>query len=298
MSEPSLSAIQRWMQAVITHPAGVTAGADSAAARSEIDAGPEQLDAIIRPSRQLTSDERLAIYGNAYFARLLECLRTIFPLVARTVGHEAFDDLAMDYLQRYPSRSYTLDRLGDRFMDYLGASRPDLDDQGRPTEDWPDFLIDLARFEWEIDEVFDGPGVEGRALLSAEQLQGIEPARWPEARLVPVPCLRLLAFRFPVNDYYTALRQADDTKPPPEMPAPAATFVALTRRNFVVRRHPLSEAQAGLLGRLAAGERLGAALESLLKASEINVETFAGDLQAWFRGWTEAGFFLDVEIER
>ena len=298
MNAPSLASIQRWMQAVITHPAGVAAGADSPAARSEIDIGSEQIETIIPPSRQLTSEERLAIYGNAYFARLLECLRTIFPLVARTVGDEAFDDLAMDYLRRYPSRSYTLDRLGDRFMDYLSESRPDLDDQGRSTEDWPDFVIDLARLEWEIDDVFDGPGVEGRELLSAGQLQAIEPARWPEARLVPVPCLRILAFRFPVNDYYTALRQLRQNESPPEMPEPAATFLALTRRNFIVRRHPLSEAQYGLLGRLAAGERLGAAIEWLVSAADSKLDMLAGDLQAWFRVWTEAGFFLGVEIER
>lgn len=296
MNDPSLTSIQRWMQAVITHPAGVTAGAESEAARSEISIGPEQIDTIIRPSRQLTSEERLAIYGNAYFARLLECLRTIFPLVARTVGDEAFDDLAMDYLRRYPSRSYTLDRLGDRFMDYLDASRPDLDDQGLPTEEWPDFLIDLTRFEWEIDEVFDGPGVEGRETLSAEQLQAIEPARWPDARLVPVPCLRLLAFRFPVNDYYTALRQASDTKAPPEMPEPAATFVALTRRNFVVRRRPLSEEQYGVLRRLIAGESLGSAIQ-WLASSAADVDALAAMLQASFKNWAEAGFFMGVEIE-
>ncbi len=297
MIDPSLSEIQRWMQAVMTHPEGVAAGADSEAARREIDAGPDQLDSVIRPSRQLTSEERLAIYGNAYFARLLECMRTIFPLVVRTVGEEAFDDLALGYLQRYPSRSYTLDRLGDRFLDYLNESRPDLDADGRPTEGWPDFLIDLARLEWEIDEVFDGPGVEGQTLLSAGQVQSIEPGRWPEARLAPAHCLRLLAFRFPVNDYYTALRQASDTQPPPEMPDPAATFLALTRRDFVVRRHPLSEAQYGLLGKLAGGESLGAAMQWLVSAREVSLETLVADLQIWFRAWTEAGFFIGVELK-
>ncbi|MGH7194161.1 MAG: HvfC/BufC family peptide modification chaperone [Candidatus Saccharimonadales bacterium] len=296
MSDLSLTAVQRWMQAVMMHPAGVAAGADSEAAR-EIDVGPDGIEAIIRPSRQMASEERLAIYGNAYFTRLLECLRTIFPLVARTVGDAAFDDLAMDYLQRYPSRSYTLDRLGDRFMDYLGESRPDLDADGRPTEQWPDFLMDVARLDWEIDEVFDGPGVEGQALLTAEQLQAIEPASWPEARLVPVSCLRLLAFSYPVNDYYTALRQATGAEPPLEMPEPAATFVALTRRSFVVRRHPLSEAQYGMLGKLAAGEKLGEAIEWLASSADAGLDTLARDLQAWFRTWTEAGFFMRVEVE-
>lgn len=295
MNGRSLTEIQRWMQAVITHPEGVAAGADSDAARREIEIGRGDIESVIQPSRQMTAEERLSIYGNAYFARLLECLWTIFPLVARTIGNEAFDELGMGYLQRYPSRSYTLDRLGDRFMDYLAESRPDLDADGQPTERWPDFLIDLARVEWEIDEVFDGPGVEGRPLLSAEALQAVEPARWPGARLVPVPCLRLLAFNFPVNDYYTAMRQAADADAP-EIPEPAVTFLALTRRSFVVRRHALSKAQYRLLGRLMAGDTIGAAISHLAGGADSDLETLAADLRAWFHAWTAAGFFMSVEL--
>lgn len=296
MNNPSLTEIQRWMQAVITHPEGVTAGAESDAARREIDIDAAGIESVIQTSRQMTGEERLSIYGNAYFARLLECLRTIFPLVARTVGDEAFDELAMGYLVRYPSHSYTLDRLGDRFMEYLGESRPDRDADGRPTEHWPDFLIDLARLEREIDEVFDGPGVEGRPLLTAEALQTIEPARWPDARLAPVPCLRLLAFSFPVNDYYTALRQAADADAP-EIPEPAVTFLALTRRSFVVRRHALSEVQYGLLSDLVRGETIGAAISRLASRGDCDLKTLAADLQAWFRVWTAAGFFVSIALD-
>ncbi|HJT34968.1 MAG TPA: DNA-binding domain-containing protein [Pirellulales bacterium] len=296
MNGRSLTEIQRWMQVVITHPDGVVAGAESDAARREIDIAAAGIESIIQPSRQMTGEERLSIYGNAYFARLLECLRTIFPLVARTIGDEAFDELAMGYLGRYPSRSYTLDRLGDRFMDYLSESRPDLDTQGRPTERWPDFLIDLARLEWEIDEVFDGPGVEGRPLLTAEALQTIEPARWPDARLAPAPCLRLLEFSFPVNDYYTALRKADEDGAP-DIPEPAGTFLALTRRSFIVRRHALSEVQYSLLGSLMAGETIGGAIGRLASRGDCDLKTLAADLQAWFRAWTAAGFFMSVEVD-
>lgn len=296
MNGRSLTEIQRWMQAVITHPEGVATGADADAARREIDIAAAGIESVIQPSRQMTSEERLSIYGNAYFARLLECLRTIFPLVARTVGEEAFDDLAMGYLQRYPSRSYTLDRLGDRFMDYLAESRPDLDADGQPTERWPDILIDLARLEWEIDGVFDGPGVEGRPLLTAEALQTIEPARWPEARLATVPCLRLLAFSFPVNDYYTAVRQADEADVP-DIPEPQTTFLALTRRSFVVRRHALSEAQYTLLGRLMAGDTISAAISHLARGADSDLETLAADLRAWFHAWTAAGFFMSIELD-
>ncbi len=75
MSEDELSQIQRWMQAVITHPGGAAAGLDSVEARAEFDIVPADVERVISPSQQQSSLERLAIYAQAYFARLSECLR-------------------------------------------------------------------------------------------------------------------------------------------------------------------------------------------------------------------------------
>ena len=154
----------------------------------------------------MTSVERLAIYQNAYFARLLECMHSIYPLLLRAMGEEAFDALAVGYLHAYPSRSYTLDQLGDEFPRFLDETRPDRDEAGQATEEWPDFLKDLAELESAIGKVFDGPGTEGQPMLSAEQLAAVNPADWPRLRLTPAACLRTMAFRFPVNDYFTAVR--------------------------------------------------------------------------------------------
>jgi hypothetical protein len=293
-----LARLQRWMQAVVMHPGGVAEGAASDDARRHLAVSPDEIDEVIARSERLTSEERLAIYSHAYFARLLECLRAVFPFAAKTIGEEAFDDLALGYLERYPSRSYTLDRLGAEFPRYLEETRPDRDADGRATETWPDFLIELAEFEWAIGEVFDGPGVEGQALLSADDLQTISAERWPQARLICVPCLRLLAFRFPLNDFYTALRDdaAPDADQTPAIPEPAETFLALTRRDYIVRRHRLERTQFELLEALSSGQPLGAAIEKASSLAGSDLESFAANLQSWFRDWTAAGFFQSIEL--
>lgn len=296
-THPPLTAVEAWMQAVITHPESVADGAAGDDARRHIDVGAAGVEAVVRRSRQLTGDERLAIYRNAYFARLVECLRGIFPLVAKTVGSEAFDELAIGYLSRYPSQSYTLNRLGDGFGRYLEETRPDRDADGRPTEDWPDFLVDLVRLEWAIDDVFDGPGSEGQPPLAAmelaEKLQALDARQWSVAKLIADPSLRLLAFRFPVNDYYTALRWGDDEDPPP-LPSPEPSWLALTRREFVVRRHALTLPQYELLGELLAGQTISAALESTVASGHSSVEALAAELRDWFSDWMAAGFFVGV----
>lgn len=290
----SLEVVQRWFQAVVSNPDGVDGGAVSPDAQELIRLDRGELEAVVRRSRNLTASERLSIYANAYYSRLLECLGGCFPVLKQALGDEVFDSFAFEYLQRYPSRSYTLDHLGKNFPRFLDETRPGREEGEDPEGvDWPDFLIDLATFEWTIAKVFDGPGVEGRALLTPEALLAFPPERFAEARLVPVPCLKILAFRFPVNAYYTAARHAGEGEEVP-VPEAAAEQVAVTRREFVVRRYPLSPPQHALLTEILAGATVGEAIAAAAGASDLDDEALAAELRAWFRYWVAEGFFVLV----
>ncbi len=225
-------------------------------------------------------------------------------MLKRTLGEDGFNALAFGYLQIYPSRSYTLNELGRHFPSYLDQTRPteEMADNTVPGEEvadatfqpnWAEFLIDLARLEWGIYEVFDGEGAEGKVLLTADQVLAIPPERWAESRLTPVPCLQVLATRFPVNDYYTALRrQAVDESIP--IPSEARSFVALTRRNFIVRRYSLCQAEFELLLALKSGRTVGQALEAMLASTKMDPAELPQKLKLWFRNWTAEGFFESI----
>ena len=287
-----LSTVQRWFQSVISHPEGVESGLDAEEAQRLIGLRRGELEKVIRRSRNLTAEQRLGIYANAYYARLMECLRESFPVLAKTLGRELFDEFAFDYLKVHPSTSYTLNRLGDRFADFLQATRPDKEEGG---VGWPDFLIDLARLEWSIEQVFDGPGVEGRAAMSAEELGLVDPARFGSARVVMAPCVRLLSFRFPVNEYYSAARRVKEGEEMPAMPEIGEQFLALTRREFVVRRIVLSAGQHALLEALIAGRTVN---EGLARAAECwrgDDAAFAVAIGEWFAQWAGAGLFWRIE---
>jgi hypothetical protein len=232
----------------------------------------------------------------------------------RALGPEVFDGFAFEYLERYPSRSYTLDRLGEDFPRFLDETRPDrdaLDPASGPVDpeadetagtssSWPDFLIDLARLEWSIARVFDGPGVEGQPLLRPEDLEALGPERFAEARLRPVGCLRLLDFRYPVNAYYTAARRAAQASSAEEnaeevpLPEAAPEQVALTRTDFVVHRYSLTPTQHALLQALAGGARVAAAIEAAAESSEAAEEDFAAEIRQAFQLFAARGFFQAV----
>ena len=267
------------------HPGGVEEGLRSELVRQEIDLAPAEIESVVARSQALSSVERLEIYARAYFARLVECLQAEFPVFCEAVGDEAFQRFAVDYLQTNPSRSYTLGRLGAGFADYLKQTRPDDDST------WPDFLVDLARLEWAFSEVYDGPGIESEPPLDAAKLRTLPAEQWPTARLIAAPCLRLMEFAYPVHGYYTAVRRKQSPLPP----EPAPTFLAITRRDFVVRHLELSLVQFQLLGNLLSGQLLGEAIGRVASLAEDDLENFARDLQSWFEQWTAAGFFLAVE---
>jgi hypothetical protein len=289
-----LARIQRWLQAVITYPDGVEAALSSSEARAEIDVPPEKIEDVVEPSTRRTSIERLEVYANAYYARLLECLRDEFPALLHAAGEEVFDGLAFGYLQSYPSHSYTLSELSRQFAQYLEETRPRDEDEPSGEAAWPDFMIDLVRLERCYSEIFDGPGAERLTLLRAEDLRDLAPDAWAGSRLTCVPCLRLLSLRYPVHEYATAVREKQD----PDLPDPEPTWLAISRITYVVRRWTLTRVQFELLTALIAGETVGSAIEGAAKLaveSGESVDRLAERLRDWFAEWSAAGFFLAIQ---
>ncbi|MEZ6068530.1 MAG: DNA-binding domain-containing protein [Planctomycetaceae bacterium] len=198
------------MQRVITHPAGVTAGLEASgdAAADAIRVGPDSIESVIDRSLACTSVERLAVYSNAYRARLIECLSGEFATLATIVGSETFDQLASEYLQARPSTSYTLGELGREFPGYLARTRPPRagDDE---SPDWADLVIDVATLDRCYAEVFDGPGEEGASPLAADAISEVPVERVGKLIVRPTASLRLLRFKFPVHELGAAGARGD-----------------------------------------------------------------------------------------
>ncbi|QJX00807.1 HvfC/BufC N-terminal domain-containing protein [Frigoriglobus tundricola] len=271
-----LDSLQNWFQAAITHPDGVWQALDPVGAAS-----------VLTCSKALPALDRLAVYGRAYFARLLDCLREEYAVLKVALGDEVFDAFAVEYLQRFPSQSYTLFDLGSRFPQFLRDTRPATNGEAGAAE-WPDFLIDLAELELAFNEVFDGPGIEGKRTLDEPAIAAVSPHRLSDAHLIPAPCVRVLALKYPVHGYFAAVKRNEDAS----LPEPAATFLAITRQRFAVRHFELSKPAHVLLSALLRGEALGVAIEEVARGS--NYEGLEQQLGEWFRNWAAQGFFLGI----
>jgi len=271
---PELARLQHWMQEVVVHPGTVEEALASEGA--EIHIPSERLKGVVLPSHSMTSAERVGVYHGMYLMRMEEALETDYPVIRYHLGDHQFAHLVREYVQRYPSTSYTLNRLGDHLPQFF------LDEP-----EWPEaaFLHDLARLELAMTEVFDE---EESPVLGAAELEAVPPEAWEGARLRPISAFRLLAFKHAVVPNLVAFHE---DRPSPS-PRRRATWVALYRRDYSVLRLELSRAEHDLLRAIVDGARLG---EALATASAPRSQRQQAKVFRWFRNWVSEGLFTAIE---
>jgi hypothetical protein len=277
MAAAALDRVQRWMQAVVVNGGSVGEALASPEAAAEI----ERVEDVLLPSSRLTAAERVGIYHGMYLGRMGDALESDYPHLLRVLGAERFAALVRDYVQVHPSRSYTLNRLGDHLPEFILAA-PRLRRRA--------FLHDLARVEQAVSQVFDA---EETAPLSAEAIAAVPHEAWERARLQPVAAFRLLVLGHPVGPFLDGLE--DRAKRPP-FPRPRRSFMAVFRRNYVVRRLELAPAAHRLLAELAEGAALGAAVSRVAGRGGRSAAG-ADALFRWFREWVASGVFRSVAVE-
>jgi len=75
---------------------------------------------FITPSPTLKPDQRIQIYNQQYWWRLLNTLHELFPLVIRLFGYQSFNQtLGFPYLVKYPPSTWMLNTVGNLLPAYI-----------------------------------------------------------------------------------------------------------------------------------------------------------------------------------
>lgn len=224
--------------------------------------------------------EGLAIYRNAYRARLIDALRETFPKTAQWAGDEAFAQAAAHHLILHPPRGWTLDLIGEGFvgtLEDLFASDPD--------------VADLAWLEWAMHLAFtasDCTPVD--AARFAEATRGFGEEDWAQMRLVFVPSLQGRA----VSSDCVALWQALGREEPPALVfTPEVSMHCIVWREEMEPVFTLATAPEGAcLARMRAGASFGELCVGL--AETMPPDQAAGEAGAMLGRWIARGFVLGV----
>ncbi|WCN09316.1 DNA-binding domain-containing protein [Marinomonas mediterranea] len=191
----------------------------------------------IQPCGNLSAAQHIAIYQRSYIARLQQCMASQFSALKTALGDELFSLFTADYLRAFPSHSYTLNNLGARFAEHLEATRPAIDPNNE--ENWPAFVVELARFEYHVNDVFDLKidDASVRNVIATESRRLNRSAR-------------LCSHEYPVCRYFNDIKE----NPNADIPYPQREFCILFRHNYrVVMLNVLDDQEIELFKRLARG---------------------------------------------
>jgi hypothetical protein len=230
------------------------------------------LQASLLGSAALTAEQGLAIYHNAYRARLLEALRGDYPAVHGWLGDEEFDALALAYLSAHPSQHFSLRWLGAQLADFI-------DGYLVPTQAAP--LSELARMEWAFTLAFDADDV---GALTMAQMAELVAEDWPTLQVRLLPSVQWLACRHNTVAIWRACKEQGEF--PGSQPLVAVETCLVWRDQLITRYRSLASDEASALqGMTQQGWRfaeLCAQLSQLGEQAPVQAVT-------WLRKWLSDG---------
>ena len=250
-------------------------------------------DSLIKPNDRLTSFERLQIYNQQYWFRILSSFGEDFPGLRSLIGERRFERLSVAYLNECPSISFTLRDLGSRLEAWLGKNTEYVKGVER-------IALDMVRLEWAEIEAFDGGEIARLAMDASTQLSGNTVFRLQ-------PHLHLLDLAYPVDDLLLHIRGIEVKNdaasnavlnfPRPtkvrraSLPRAKRVYVAVHRLNNSVYFKRLTRDGFALLGALREGKTLEQALEVSLLRRRRDVDRVGTQLREWFHDWSYLGWF-------
>jgi len=189
--------------------------------------------------RGIDAELRLAVYANAYRARLAETLARDFAALRHHLGEEAFEALAHDYIQAHPSPYFSLRWFGQSLPAFIkdhaaGRTRP--------------ALAELARLEWAFIDAFDAADAD---CADESAAAAVPPDQWPGLGIVLHPSVQLVAHDWDILALWLGYRDARDVSQPPRLDQRGCCLV--WRRALDTQYRALAPDEADGLRALARG---------------------------------------------
>ena len=234
-------------------------------------------DAWIRAKAGFAPADQLGVYVNAYRFRLYDVTAEDYPVLKYYLGTAMFEKLVTDFVNTAHSTHFNVGRYAMKLPEFV-----------KQHEAGDHFAYELCELETTISQLSDPPET---IALEPAHLEGLTAEGLLEAVLYPRKALRLLAFTYPVNNYYCAMKEDENPQPPEAK----ASFVAVFRHEDIVWRMDLGENEYHLLSLLFGGVPVGEALDTLQAQRQLPEDELIGNLSDWFSRWMRNGLLAHHE---
>jgi hypothetical protein len=187
----------------------------------------------IASTGELSNEMRLAIYGNAYYARLIEALEQDYEALHTLLGDEEFARLCRQYIDAHPSIFPSLRWFGQYMSRFLATHQPYA---ARP------YLSELAVFEWAFIEAFDA---QDAPVATEADAARVPAENWPVLRIRLHPSVRWFAYNWNILPLWKAAANED---PLPEIIQLDKTeYCAVWRKDLMTQFRTMAADEAALM---------------------------------------------------
>lgn len=238
------------------------------------------LDAVIGGDPRVTAVERLDIYANMYFFRLLEVLKEDFPAVAAALGENNFHNLVTGYLTEYPPTEASVFWAGRYLADFLRT---------HPIRREFPYIADLAALERAIVEVFCA---RDTAPLDARTMRAVAPERWPSLRMRAIAALQVVETQWRVAPALRTFAPRRKLKTPARGPS----TILVWRRDAKVFFRELDASEARAIARMRRGTTFGAICAAFARKTQAGDPVAA--INAMLARWIRDGIVADAHSVR
>ncbi len=213
----------------------------------------------------------LAVYRNAYRARLVDCLRSSFERTWGWIGDDSFDAAACHHLILHPPRSWTLDDAGRGFSDTLAALFPDDPE-----------VEELAWLEWAMQQVFTSADVDvldrGEFTILSTSF---DDGDWANLRIDFVPGVVTRTIRTNCAGILEAIR--DESEIPEDILLDEGATIIVWRQGLRSRFRLVDPHEAEAIAKVRGGATFGdlCALMTHLLGEERGIEAAGTMLGRW-----------------
>lgn len=274
--------LQQWFGSIISRPIDEESRINPTSPSGQ--AIEEEASYFITPSPTLKPHQRVEIYNQQYWWRLLSILHDIFPLVTRLFGYRDFNQvIGFPFLSKYPPDTWTLNSLGARLPEWI-ENDYQASDKG--------LVTNASRIDLAYNDDFVAAGYPP---LSLDDLPSPEEvASLLSKTLYLQPFVTLFDMEY---DLFTFREEMLCQDPDhwlkndfPELKKDKHYYFTLfrNRKNNVIWEQ-VDEGEYFLLNLFAEGATIEGAIEQLERTRPDLAEMIAASLAAWFQKWALRG---------
>lgn len=286
-SPPSyLQSTQEWFASIITQPLGKKEKIRTKTPHGTLIA--EEAGKYIVPSPTLRPHQRMQIYNQQYWWRLLNTLHANYPLVTRLFGCPAFNEkIGIPYLLKYPPNHWSINLIGKQLPKWIMESYKERDRS---------LVLNSAYLDWAFMDSFialQQPALDLSQMIKDNPDDLLTTTFYLQSHITLFNWDYDL-FTFRENFLKQGLNYWVEHRFPALSRGKPYYCILFRNANNHLAWREITQGEFLLLQRFKLGSSMADACDYIESQETSLYEHVAENLQQWLQGWTQAGWLTLV----